>query len=151
MGPELTGVITKSLAKAPADRFGSAAALRDSLRTILHSIGSIADAAGPDLVPSYPKPPTPEKLGFLANLTARFKREKTATKNSVAVVPFVNLGGYRTARVLWACFGQRRCDLFGTVAIVVGSTRQFALYPHEPPCRSGGGGKTFSRNPHSKR
>jgi len=83
---ELEGVVLKALAKNPADRFASAAEVREALRTLVKALrvdaavapGSSAPTRGPD-----------RRTGALSMLAERFMRLGSAPPpNSIAVVPF---------------------------------------------------------------
>lgn len=91
---EFESLILKTLEKQPANRFGSAAEIREALKTLMKSLdfdlGDIpgeASAVPPGTVPD-------KKTGLLSMLAERFMRNETAAAppNSIAVFPFTNLG-----------------------------------------------------------
>ena len=95
--PEMESVILKLLAKTPADRFASAADVREALKTIMKAeqiesgiIPGEAAAALPVLDAETEK----RNTGFLSMLAERFREApESATKQStIIVMPFRNVG-----------------------------------------------------------
>jgi serine/threonine protein kinase/tetratricopeptide (TPR) repeat protein len=92
---ELASVIDRCLKKNPADRYASAADVRESLKTIMRT--KQFEAAGlPFDVPANVPPAEREKrsTGMLSMLAERFREsaDEQAKENSILVLPFRNLG-----------------------------------------------------------
>ena len=101
---ELQSVILRCLEKQPAERFASAADLREALKTIMMSLQ--LDTVGPPgetvtLLPSQRPPavesPEEEKrtTGILSMLAERFRESAgpaSRTQNTIVVLPFINFG-----------------------------------------------------------
>ena len=95
---ELNSVIMRLLQKTPAERYASAADVREALRTIMKTMqfetGVIPGDAGANLMPT-----TPERekraTGLLSLLAERFRESESQQNKSQAilVLPFQNLGG----------------------------------------------------------
>src|ERR1700744_3140815 len=97
---ELTSVIDRCLKKNPADRYASAADVRESLRTIMRT--KQFEAAGlPFDVPANVPPADQEKrsTGMLSMLAERFREsaDEQAKENSILVMPFRNFGPAKAA------------------------------------------------------
>src|SRR3984957_5437507 len=95
--PELGSVILCCLQKIPAERYSSAADVREALKTIMKALqietGIIPGDAAANL-PVSPAEAEKRSTGFLSMLAERF-RESAATQskqNTVLVLPFQNLG-----------------------------------------------------------
>jgi serine/threonine-protein kinase len=92
---ELASVIDRCLKKNPADRYASAADVRESLKTIMRT--KQFEAAGlPFDVPANVPPAEREKrsTGMLSMLAERFREsaDEQAKENSILVMPFRNFG-----------------------------------------------------------
>src|SRR6202789_1596524 len=92
---ELASVIDRCLKKNPADRYASAADVRESLKTIMRT--KQFEAAGlPFDVPANVPPAEGEKrsTGMLSMLAEPFREsaDEQAKENSILVLPFRNLG-----------------------------------------------------------
>ncbi len=101
---ELESVILRCLEKQPAERFSSAADVRESLKTVLKSLqldSVVMPGEGATNMPAQQRldMETPEEekrsTGILSMLAERFRESganATAPQNSIVVLPFVNLG-----------------------------------------------------------
>ena len=97
---ELASVIDRCLKKNPADRYASAADVRESLKTIMRT--KQFEAAGlPFDVPANVPPAEREKrsTGMLSMLAERFREsaDEQAKENSILVMPFRNFGPAKAA------------------------------------------------------
>jgi eukaryotic-like serine/threonine-protein kinase len=97
---ELASVIDRCLKKNPADRYASAADVRESLKTIMRT--KQFEAAGlPFDVPANVPPAEREKrsTGMLSMLAERFREsaDEQAKENSILVLLFRNLGPAKAA------------------------------------------------------
>src|ERR1700744_3230046 len=97
---ELASVIDRCLKKNPADRYASAADVRESLKTIMRT--KQFEAAGlPFDVPANVPPADQEKrsTGMLSMLAERFREsaDEQAKENSILVMPFRNFGPAKAA------------------------------------------------------
>ena len=94
---ELASVVERCLKKNPADRYGSAAEVREALRTIMRS--TQLETGLPMDVPSNVPPAEREKraTGLLSMLAERFREsaDEQAKENSILVLPFRNFGQSR--------------------------------------------------------
>ncbi len=96
--PELSSVIFCCLEKTPAERYSTAAEVREALKTIMKTLqlesGIIPGDAGAVLPPSTPAEQEKRATGLLSMLAERF-RESSSEKpehNTIVVLPFQNLG-----------------------------------------------------------
>ena len=100
---ELESVILRCLAKQPSERYGSAAELREGLKTIVKSLqlDSMLPGEGAINMPAQQRldmeSPEEEKrtTGILSMLAERFRDSAAATLSkgpNIVVLPFVNLG-----------------------------------------------------------
>jgi serine/threonine-protein kinase len=101
---ELESVILRCLEKQPAERFSSAAEVRDALKTIIRTMqldSVLLPADNASLRPSQNRlafdTPEEEKrtTGILSMLAERFREPAAAganNRNTIVVLPFVNLG-----------------------------------------------------------
>jgi serine/threonine-protein kinase len=88
---ELDGVVMRALHKNPADRFDSAAQIRDALKTILRT-HDLDVAALPGQALAAPTPATPKRTSWLSALTELMAGAPPKTPgNAVAVLPFKDL------------------------------------------------------------
>lgn len=99
--PELSSLILKLLAKNPAERYASAAEVREALKTIMKALqietGIIPGDAGATLPPSNTEQEK-RATGLLSMLAERFRDSDTkAQENTILVLPFQNLGASETA------------------------------------------------------
>ena len=93
---ELETIVAKAMAKNPNHRYASVAEMLDSLRTLVRSLpADSASSQDPGLVRFPAAPVEDKKIGFFSMLAERWLGgEKTdAASNSVAVLPFADLGG----------------------------------------------------------
>ena len=98
--PELSSVILCCLKKTPADRYASAAEVREALKTIMKTLqietGIIPGDAAAVLPPSKTAPADEEKraTGILSMLAERFRESSPdrTRQNAILVLPFQNLG-----------------------------------------------------------
>lgn len=92
---ELASVIDRCLKKNPADRYASAADVRESLKTIMRTM-QVEMGMLPIDVPSNVPPAEREKrsTGMLSMLAERFREsaDEQAKENSILVLPFRNFG-----------------------------------------------------------
>jgi serine/threonine-protein kinase len=97
ISPELKSVIGTCLEKNPAARYGSAAELREALKTIMKALqietGTIPGEAAAALPPNDAEAEK-RATGFLSMLAERFREsaEDRPQQNSLVVLPFNNLG-----------------------------------------------------------
>ncbi len=101
--PELNSVIMRCLRKTPADRYASAAEVREALKTIMKALqietGIIPGDAAAVLPPSTSTEQEKRNTGLLSMLAERFREpsgEKVA-QNTILVLPFQNLGATEVA------------------------------------------------------
>jgi serine/threonine-protein kinase len=96
--PELSSVIFCCLEKTPAERYSSAADVREALKTIMKTLqletGIIPGDAGAVLPPSTPAEQEKRSTGILSMLAERFREssDEKAEQNTILVLPFQNLG-----------------------------------------------------------
>jgi serine/threonine-protein kinase len=96
--PELSSVIFCCLNKTPAERYGSAAEVREALKTIMKTLqfetGIIPGDAAAVLPPSTAAEEEKRATGLLSMLAERFREssDEKATPNTILVLPFQNLG-----------------------------------------------------------
>jgi len=101
--PELTSVIVRLLRKTPAERYASAADVREALKTIMKALqlesGIIPGDAAAVLPPSTPAEQEKRTTGILSMLAERFREssEEKSEGNTILVLPFQNLGASDTA------------------------------------------------------
>jgi serine/threonine protein kinase/tetratricopeptide (TPR) repeat protein len=92
---ELASLIDTCLKKNPADRFASAADVREALKTTMRTL-QIETGILPGAAPENVSPPEQEKrtTGLLSMLAERFRDsgENHAKQNSILVLPFANFG-----------------------------------------------------------
>jgi TolB-like protein/Flp pilus assembly protein TadD len=99
---ELKSVISTCLEKNPAQRYASAAEVREALKTIMKALqietGSIPGDAAANL-PTTGAEAEKRATGFLSMLAERFRESAVdrAQQNSLVVLPFVNLGATEVA------------------------------------------------------
>lgn len=100
---ELNSVILCCLSKNPLDRYGSAAEVREALKTIMKALqfetGIIPGEAAAVLPPSTPAEQEKRTTGLLSMLAERFREsaEESTRQNTMLVLPFQNLGAKDTA------------------------------------------------------
>ena len=96
--PELSSVIFTCLEKTPAERYSSAADVREALKTIMKALqiesGIIPGDAAAVLPPSTPAEQEKRNTGLLSMLAERFRDSSAdnGNHNTLIVVPFQNLG-----------------------------------------------------------
>ncbi|HVT97232.1 MAG TPA: protein kinase [Acidobacteriaceae bacterium] len=101
--PELTSVVVRLLQKIPAERYVSAADVREALKTIMKALqlesGIIPGDAAAVLPPSTPAEQEKRTTGILSMLAERFREstEEKSARNTILVLPFQNLGAPSTA------------------------------------------------------
>ncbi|MDR3741517.1 MAG: protein kinase [Terracidiphilus sp.] len=102
IAPELKSVIGTCLEKNPAQRYGTAAEVREALKTIMKALqietGSIPGDAAANL-PVTGAEAEKRATGFLSMLAERFRESSTdkTPQNSLVVLPFTNLGATEVA------------------------------------------------------
>ena len=95
---ELNSVMLCCLSKNPLDRYGSAAEVREALKTIMKALqfetGIIPGEAAAVLPPSTPAEQEKRTTGLLSMLAERFREsaEESTRQNTILVLPFQNLG-----------------------------------------------------------
>ncbi|HEX3663051.1 MAG TPA: protein kinase [Acidobacteriaceae bacterium] len=100
---ELNSVILCLLKKTPADRYGSAAEVREALKTIMKALqletGIIPGDAAAILPPSTPAEQEKRATGLLSMLAERFREssDEKGAQNTILVLPFQNLGAAEVA------------------------------------------------------
>ena len=98
---ELSSVIFRLLEKIPAERYASAAEVREALKTIMKVLhietGIVPGDAGAQLPPSTAEMEK-RTIGLLSMLAERFRESEPREKQStILVLPFQNLGTTETA------------------------------------------------------
>jgi serine/threonine-protein kinase len=99
---ELKSVIATCLEKNPAERYASAAEVREALKTIMKALqietGSIPGEAAANL-PTTGLEAEKRTTGFLSMLAERFRESgaERPQQNSLVVLPFTNLGAAEVA------------------------------------------------------
>ena len=98
--PELSSVIFRLLEKIPAERYASAADVREALKTIMKALhietGIVPGDAGAKLPPLSAEAEK-RNAGLLSMLAERFREsEPREKKNTLLVLPFQNLGASET-------------------------------------------------------
>ena len=102
---ELNSVIFCCLSKNPLDRYGSAAEVREALKTIMKALqfetGTIPGEAAAVLPPSTPAEQEKRTTGLLSMLAERFREsaDEETRQNAILVLPFQNLGTAEAARL----------------------------------------------------
>lgn len=99
--PELASVIERCLKKNPADRYASAAEVREALRTIMRTKQIEATGLPLDMPANVPAAEREKRAtGMLSMLAERFREsaDETAKENSILVLPFRNFGPARENR-----------------------------------------------------
>lgn len=99
---ELKSVIATCLEKNPAQRYATAAEVREALKTIMKALQIETGAIPGDAAANLPTTgPEAEKraTGFLSMLAERFRESanERTPQNSVVVLPFANLGATEVA------------------------------------------------------
>ncbi|MGC2637864.1 MAG: protein kinase [Acidobacteriaceae bacterium] len=100
---ELNSVILCCLKKNPLDRYGSAAEVREALKTIMKALrfetGIIPGEAAAILPPSTPAEQEKRTTGLLSMLAERFRESSNgdARENTILILPFQNLGAAEVA------------------------------------------------------
>jgi eukaryotic-like serine/threonine-protein kinase len=95
---ELSSVIVRCLQKIPLDRYGSAAEVREALKTIMKALqfetGTIPGDAAAVLPPTNSAEPEKRATGLLSMLAERFRETSSeeTRENTILVLPFQNLG-----------------------------------------------------------
>ena len=102
ISPEVRSIVSSCLEKNPGARAGSAAEVRESLKTVMRALQIETGVIPGDAAAALPTTgPEGEKraTGFLSVLAERF-RESAADRpqpNSLVVLPFTNLGAHEVA------------------------------------------------------
>jgi serine/threonine-protein kinase len=119
---ELESVILRCLEKQPSERYGSAAEVREGLRTILRSLqldAMVMPGEGAINMPAQQRldleTPEEEKrtTGILSMLAERFRESASSSEKKatdIVVLPFVNLGTTEAQHF----FGQALADAIAT-------------------------------------
>ncbi len=93
---ELASVIDRCLKKNPADRYASAADVREALRTIMRTMQLESSLLPGEAASASISPPEREKraTGLLAMLAERFREsaDQGAKQSTILVLPFANFG-----------------------------------------------------------
>ncbi len=90
-------MIFTCLAKTPADRYASAAELREALKTIMKTLQIESGIIPGDAAAALPVSPAEEEkrsTGLLSMLAERFREsaETQSKQNTIMVLPFKNVG-----------------------------------------------------------
>lgn len=113
--PELAAIIMHCLQKTPAERYASAADLREALRTLMKTLqfetGMIPGDAAASLLPTIPEREK-RSTGLLSLLAERFRESQPEQKKdpAILVLPFQNLGSKDVAPL----YGFALADAIGT-------------------------------------
>ena len=90
---ELEGVILKALAKNPADRFDTAAQVREALKTVMRALKIDQEVLLSPLPATTPAERRKQSLwSALVELVGGSNQTPAASGNTLAVLPFTNLG-----------------------------------------------------------
>jgi serine/threonine-protein kinase len=97
---ELESVIFRCLEKVPAQRYATAAEVREALRTVMQTLhldaGLMPSSASADMSTTHFRPEEEEKraTGLLSMLAERFRESSGGANrmNSIVVLPFANFG-----------------------------------------------------------
>jgi serine/threonine-protein kinase len=111
--PELASVIYRCLEKIPAQRFASAAEVREALKTIMKARQMEHGLVPGEAAANLPSSPEEEKraTGFLSLLAERFRESSNqgTRQKSLIVLPFTNFGGEEVAPM----YGYALADAIG--------------------------------------
>jgi serine/threonine protein kinase/Tfp pilus assembly protein PilF len=93
--PELSSVIMSCLEKNPAERYASAAEVREALKTIMKALQIETGIIPGEVTAQLPTPEEEKRTtGLLSMLAERFREsaDTQARQNTIVVLPFRNLG-----------------------------------------------------------
>ncbi|HZU10911.1 MAG TPA: protein kinase [Pseudacidobacterium sp.] len=93
--PELGSVIMRCLEKNPAERYASAAEVREALKTIMKALQIETGILPGEVTAQLPTPEEEKRTtGLLSMLAERFREsaDTQARQNTIVVLPFRNLG-----------------------------------------------------------
>jgi serine/threonine-protein kinase len=113
--PELASIVMHCLQKTPAERYASAADLREALRTLMKTLqfetGIVPGDAAANLLPTIPEREK-RATGLLSLLAERFRESQPEqnTDKAILVLPFQNLGSKDVAPL----YGFALADAIGT-------------------------------------
>ncbi len=113
--PDLAGIVVRCLAKTPAERFATAAEVREALKTIMKAEhieqGLVPGEAAANLPASSSAEAEKRATGVLSLLAERFREssDKGTRQNSLVVLPFANVGSEEVAPM----YGLALADAIG--------------------------------------
>jgi serine/threonine protein kinase/tetratricopeptide (TPR) repeat protein len=134
---EFEGLILKALAKEPANRFDSAVALREALKTLMKSLHFEAGFIPGEASAALPIPENggDKRTGFFSMLAERLIGREAAEvpKNSIVAIPFANLGTDEAPFYGMALADSIATRLSRLPSITVRPFNSVVLASHVPP------------------
>ena len=139
---ELEHTINRAIDKNPASRFGSAAEVRDALKTVMKSLNIEMHALPTESAVPMPaqRKRSTRKAGLFSAIARRFNSAKDIPKNTIVVLPFEDLD--KTADIKF--YGMALADAISTriarlTSLVVRPTRTLSSLDRLPkdPIKTG--------------